>query len=138
MSKSDINLLIGFSIFFGAMGSSGAFAGDAGCDVGKWPLSAIQTKFSANALPAVASQIGRADLLGGVSAGVGRAGSGQPFPSGRGGLPARAGAAWEGRSRLWRHRQGRLSARRDLSGLGLERDLGRPRREQRPRQARRL
>jgi hypothetical protein len=55
MSKSDINLLIGFSIFFGAMGSSGSFAGDAGCDVGKWPLSAIQTKFSANALPAVAS-----------------------------------------------------------------------------------
>jgi len=55
MPKLDINLLIGFTIFVGALRPSAALAGGAGCDIGKWPLSAIQTKFSATALPAVAS-----------------------------------------------------------------------------------
>jgi hypothetical protein len=55
MPKPDIKLLICFTIFVGAFGPSAARAGGAGCDIGRWPLSAIQTKFSSNALPAVAS-----------------------------------------------------------------------------------
>ncbi len=37
-----------------ALGASGALAAAAGCDAGKWPLSAIQTRFSGT-LPALAS-----------------------------------------------------------------------------------